>query len=470
MDISFNVIRSIILHCKDVKGAKAKTAAIKYHKDHPGLKEFFKLCLDPSLNYHRRALPVQPFSLKSIYDKHILSHLVQASTARSAALAVSDLNVIARFNLTKAQDWAVNCVLTRKPGCGVGITGCNKIWPGLIREQVYQGCKPDNPAACKNMFMKHSNRNETHACFTEVKYDGMHWICQDGCIRSRQGETVPEPLPDFDWHLDTLCKARGMNPLTSYLAGEALILDSSSSGVRSFLPRKTANPLISNGSSDYCVMLFDMLPTAATAPGVIGTQYHLRRHRLKHAIAVYHDKCMKAGRARVFFSGHFQRTRNWAAAHGLAEKWIASGREGAVHKAPDLQFKPGKQAGVYKDTFSMDVDAVVTGVTKHKVKAGQIGALLCTVPAGESNKEIVFKCGSGLTEAMRTSQADDLTGRVVTITIKDLSKAAGKKPTSVTNPRVADIRSVLKEPDDADAVFGRYLDRTGRRHELDARA
>lgn len=96
----------------------------------------------------------------------------------------------------------------------------------------------------------------------------------------------------------------------------------------------------------------------------------------------------------------------------------AQGGEGLMLRSASAAHRGGRSSDLLKVKSFHDDEALVTAHEEGKGKyQGQVGSLVCITKTGAR-----FKCGSGLTDAMRTKRGAPAPGTVITFKYFELTK------------------------------------------------
>jgi len=399
------------------------------NKDMPNLKEYLKAMLDPTVTYGIKKFPKVTGNLNgycSTLDVLVGLRQLRSLSGNDQKAALETL----LSSMTEPMQELLIYALKKKHPNRIGIKTINSIFPGLIFQVPYMGCKPGTSKAMASLPWKTGvnvqDKEDGMACLAYVDVKGAR-------LYTRQHQEITDAFPDICSELvSAFTKEWTKTGLEQdYIHMELLVC----SGGRP-LERKRGNGLLNKRikgdktALDVRPVLLDTVPCVRSVPSDTDIS---QEHRYEYLWDTYHSYFYVVNQE-TFYSE--QEAREYAASI------IAQGKEGVICKDPDAEWKAGKSSSMLKIKAEFEVDLICTGTNPHKERTGQIGSLICE----SSDGKLVVNV-AGLTDTHRQASPDVFIGRIVTVRANEIIHSKSKGTASLYLPRFIELRIDKDEPD-----------------------
>jgi len=407
----------VIMEIKS-SGSKAQTNFLQSTcEDNDVIKELFRVMLSPEIVYYIKKVPltpINPYNCDVVIRKDI-DLLTRVYSLIRGSLRGDELSSAVQgiwFSCDSYRRKTLEWILDRKNPAKIGKAIVNKVWPGLIREQLYMGAVPGTQEALERLPWN-------KGVAVQIKEDGMTFLVdyEDGepiSIHTRPGQDITEYFPEFF----ASCKVN--NGFTGMVHHEALVYDSES---EILLDRATGNGLINKhikggntGGVDNCLqtVLLDLFNK---------------------------DKPGMSQEDRYNMLNDFKSRMSWVvpqftlfsldAARRFAQQLISSGGEGVICKVRDKPFKDGKPWYSVKIKNEFTCELQVIGTKSHSKKPYELGALLCSSSDRLLKVNVNLRC-----DADRLQHPEDVLGSIVQVRAESVIKSKTKTKASLYLPRM----------------------------------
>ena len=398
-------------------GSKNQENFLRTHcKDNDTIKELFRVMLSPEIMYYIKQVPSDGFRSHSATIRKdidllawVYSLIRHGLRGDSLKTAVQDI-----WNASDPEHQEIlSWILDRKNPAKIGKSIVNKVWPDLIRTQLYMGAVPGTPDALERLPWG-------FGVSVQVKEDGMTFLIDyvDGqpvSIHTRPGQ-------DITWHFPGFLRSCRVVPgFTGMVHHEALVYDSEAEFI---LDRATGNGLINKhikngkteGGVDNCIQTVILDLFDYNNPDM---EQDDRYWRLNNFVS----RTSRRVRQMIYFS--------LASAREYAQDIIRGGGEGAICKDPAQPFKNGKPWYCVKIKNEFTCELEVIGTKPHSKKPEELGALLCASSDGYLEVNVNLRC-----DADRIATPNDVLGSIVQVRAESIIKSKTKAKASLYLPRM----------------------------------
>ena len=406
------------------------------------IKNLFRLMLDTSIVYNITGIP-QTYASEApcdiSTDRALWSHLelLLRMKLRGDALKRKVQGIYNSCDLHRAKvfEW----ILDRQNPAKISAKMCNRVWSGLMYEQLYMGAVPSDATSLGNLPW-------AEGVMVEVKENGMTLIgFTDGentTLRTRNGTDLTEHFPMtavsiaqlhselnfttgvlFHFEAHVLVNTFGSNTLRRE-AGNALITAQVTNGIK-------------GGELDerITLVLLDYYDWT-------GTNAFDRYNKFSE---MKPDLWLRPVEGYLIY--------NVTDAKDWARQLISEGGEGVICKDKSKPWTNGKPLFNVKIKHEFEVELRVTGIKPHSKNPSLIGSLLCSSEDGLLEVAV----GSGLTDEQRSEPWDSWLNSIVTVRSEYITSSKGKKKPSLNNPRVVELRFFDKnKADTLDEIQKQY--------------
>lgn len=344
-----------------------KEEILRAQVDNIQLKTFFKLALDPFINFFQKKQFIQKQN-KTVTVT--LSEAMQQLTSRIAQRVVTGTAAVVEINellsaMNKDDAKCLQMILQKDPRAGLGITTVNKIWPGLIREfPCLLATAWDDKLAAKLPWQT--------GLFSQLKSDGL----RVSIIIDSFGTVTAYTRAGNELNLHGVFDRLGIEFRDVVLDGELLSIDQLTGR---FNNRQTSNGICSKAVKNtlsveesktlHCV-LWDVIPYAHFLQGKSQLQY---KDRWSMLLKMIEQLPTYLGFISVVPS---RIVHSIAQAQEHYQEMLAADEEGTMIKDPTMLWSDGrsKQQLKLKDTSTADL--LVTGFQEGTGKLqGNLGSL-----------------------------------------------------------------------------------------------
>lgn len=443
-------LHQIIQALANEPSTNKKLEILKAHQDNELLKNYFKLALDPTINYFIKVNSLPPsngtnadLTLDDIQAVYI--HLAKRQiTGNSAREYVNQ--ILANLN-PDSQILLMN-MINRDPKCNVGESLSNKCWKGLIPEYPYMRC-------CLLKDVKIENFNWKNGVLSQLKADGM--FCNvskdpDGNVQlmSRNGSVFD--ITKFSQIVGHINRCIRSDTVTH---GELLVKRDGT-----VLPREIGNGILNSvlkgGSFEWNdephLVVWDQIPLSASVPGgSYNVPYYDRGYDLQCQIL---DSDIDFIESKPVFSfeqaiDHYQEV-------------ILRGQEGTIFKDPDAIWKDTTSKQQVKLKIEVDVDLKIIGFTEGKGKnASTFGSVTTMTDDGLLEVNVSGfkdKAQKGIMTRQQINEIrDDLIGTIMTVRSNGIMKPSkNNQQYSLFLPRFVEFRSDKTKADTLEQVIKQF--------------
>ena len=373
------------------------------------LKTFFKLSLDPFINFYIKKIPKYLYDPESKLElRYAMEMLGELSSRRKTGTAAILYLTGILNSLTEDDGEIIKRIIAKDPKCGVAESTVNEIWPDLI---------PTFPVMKASPYDEKTIKNITFPAYSQTKIDGSRCqaVIEDGKVVMYSSNGRPFDLHDmFD---AGLMEDFGDNVV---LDGELVVVEQATGKL---MDRKKGNGLINKavkGTMSYeeakmvHFILFDLIPLEDWKSGDCPLFYENRFKRLVLA---------EAGRHHNFSIVETKIVKSEKDAYDHFKEQYAKGEEGTIlkDKRNIWEGKRSKTQLKFKGILTCDllVIDVQEGTGKYE---GQVGALVCR--SGDNLLEV--NVGTGLSDEHRKQAFDYWIGQIVEVAYNEKIMAKSK--------------------------------------------
>ena len=446
-----------IMKIRATSSKNEKLAILQANTDDKDLKEFLRVCYEPSINFYVRKIDGSCGFQKAMDMKHgdfwawgvnIIANMVhllgnRQITGNEAKQWVCTLHSL----LSPPEQEMIQMLIDRDVRAGFSESTINKVWPGLITDPPYMRCSLPKDA-------KLSSFDWDRGVFSQIKADGMFAnldIGRYGDVRlsSRNGSVFNVEVEGLTDLVVAAREAIKKSDQNVQIHGELLVINASTGAP---LPRQESNgklnALLKSGELDdgleVIMECWDVIPAdSAVAKGTCNTSYAMRFATLSTLLE-------GAESLRLIET---RRVHNMEEAMAHYREALSRGLEGTIIKNPSMIWKDGTSKEQVKMKVEFEVDLRVTGYVEGKGKAaGTLGALECESACGQLKVQV----GSGFTDAMRA----DIWGRkdlnIITVKANSIMPPTSKATSSLFLPIFVEERLDKHEADTLERIQAQY--------------
>jgi ATP-dependent DNA ligase len=375
-------ILEILNQIDATRSKKEKVAIMTQHKDNADLKEFFRLCLHPRINFFQKkdmgivseeAVPTYSLSNAMEYlEKTIAARVV---TGNDAIEGIRD--VLAQVSVDDAE--VLRRILKKKTGCGVD-SSVNDVWPKLIPEHPNLLASPYSQKLAEELDWK-------NGCQVQKKSDGLrisiHVNEDEVIIYSRAGNIL-----DLHGRFDTLLN----EPACFGRVFDAELMVVKANGT--FEDRKTGNGICSKAikgtlskeeSLRMVAVAWDVIPEEVFFGGEKCKSNSVERYnQLKYLIGFDEvSKLIRPIENDIVYSLEEAQT--------IYQKYRDAGEEGAMLKDPSVLWENRRSKKILKMKAIETAELKVTGYNDGQGEfADYVGSLILS---SRDNKVVVSMSG-----------------------------------------------------------------------------
>ena len=410
-----------------------KEDTLKKNRDNATLQRFFKLCLEPRINFFIKKIPTYTPSNDSDTTLDVAMDLLSTLsnrevTGNEAITFLQDL----LCSVDKTTASLIVKIINKNPQCGVSVSTVNKIWPNLITDIPYMRCSLPTDELLSGI-------DWDAGVYSQLKADGMFVnvnVNEHGTVTAHTRNGVPFPMTELQPLVNSLSKstsARGQQ-----LHGELLVK------LGDILPRTTSNGMLNSilhGGSlpdrDYQFVyeVWDTIPIGeARAKNKYTVPYTTRFDLVNKIVGECGDGVVTVIENRLVHSysaayDHFREMRN-------------AGKEGTVIKLSSTIWEDTTSKRQIKMKAEVEVDLRIIGfndaalTSKNRNTFGSI--------ALGTDDNLLLVNATGISDKMRQVMHDtreQLVGKIVTVCVNDLMMPSKTNPQySLFLPRIVEIR------------------------------
>lgn len=436
-------VYGIIKKLEQTPKTNEKLKLLKSYKDHEDLRQFFYMCLEPTVVFGLKKIPKFERSVKLFSLDEAMMELYKFSSRElTGNAAIAHLKHLLS-NTSYETGHLLQRIIAKDPGCKVAESAVNKTWKNCITVTPYMRCKS---GTAKNL------ANIDQPSFAQEKADGlfMNVINDEREINhlSRAGKEI-----DLLGNLQEEILA--MSTTSNFVIhGEGLVM--SEDGIH-FLPRKTGNGIINKAikgtitqaeADRVHLVVWDVIPLQAWKDGICEYPYDLRFDKVSRMIEIANDK----GFAKIMLIDTVE-VQDMVQAKEFFEMKLDEGREGAVLKNKNGIWKDCQSGS--KDQVKMKnqdpADLMCVGTIPHSKKEGWIGSLIM-----ESSDGIIkVNTGSGLDDDDRQKSPDEYIGKVIEMEYNEITVDKKTKQKSFFLPIFKEVRLDKTEADSYELILER---------------
>jgi len=396
-------------------GSKEQLRVLTEHKDSEDIKELFRLMLCPSIVYNIKKVPKElPNAYYRMVEDIELIDKIE-SLLRQDLRGKNLDNEIGRISghCTRTLSEVLSWVLDRKNPAKIGKSLVNKVWPDLVRTQVYMGAVSGSPVNLERLPW-------STGVSVQVKEDGMAILVDylDGtpvAIRTRQGNRIDQYIPKF------FSRLRPCGSWNGTVHHELYVWDTEEDKP---LDRKTGNGLINKCVKNGCPQPgVDNCIQSVILDHYSGGHQGNRYRYLMNFISPWSRRV------------HQETFYSLSDARAYTQKLIQAGHEGTVCKDPSKPFKDGKPWWNVKIKNEFEVELRVIGWKAHSKDSDKLGSLLCQ----SEDCILQVSVGSGFSDEQREDPWVYI-GCIITVRAESVIRNKGKKKPSLYLPRFIEIR------------------------------
>lgn len=416
-------------------GTKDKVRNLALLKDDQAHKEIFRLMLCPTINYYIKKPSVHHLDMSPpviFTDGTLVANVLRLLdlNLRGDALKhyVNKIYQMCDTERAAVLEW----ILDGQNPAKIGRSIVDKIWPGLIYNQVYMGAVPGDDKALERL-------NWIKGINVQKKEDGLSLLFKYTAgipvsIHTRAGQDITKYFPGL------LARQKFLPPEFNYIVHhEGLVWDTED---EVYLDRQVGNGLINKhvkngkigGGVDKSIhtILLDYY----------GTEPQAERY---FYLSKLENETTRRVEQQLVFSE--------AEAREIALGYISKGDEGAICKDPRMPFKNGKPWYCVKMKNEFTVDLRAVDWKEHTKRPGEVGSILC-----QSEDGILEVWVNARTDADRMLDFDSYwKGVIFQVKAESIIKSKTKKKPSLYLPRF-DGGSYYEYIRDDKAVADTYLE------------
>lgn len=439
-------VPTIIKQLESTASRLEKEAILQANRNDGDLKEFFRLCLEPKVNFFIKKIPQykqlqETLSLSTAMG--ILSKLSDRTyTGHAGIKYLTDIFALLSDNDAKMLERIIN----KNPGCGVSVSTANKIWPNLVTDVPYM----------RASLIKSSNYSKIDwkkGVYSQTKEDGMFAsvnVSENAVVSISSRNGTPFPIDQFK-EIANLAVYCGMH--NQQMHGELLIKKDGK-----FLPREKSNGILNSVLHGESIpeghravyVAWDSIPIdKAIAKGKYRVPYSERFSMLQYKFQSM-DDCIVLVDTKIVYS------EEQAMAH-YQEK-LNVGLEGTVIKTPDMIWEDTTSKNMIKMKLDFTCDLEIIGfndaadTSKNK---NLFGSMLLA-----SSDRLLEVSATGFTDKERkeiNDKKDFLIGKIVEVCSNNImkpSKEGGKY--SLFLPRFQGLREDKNEADSLQRIIDQF--------------
>lgn len=388
--------------------------------DSGSVRELFRVMLSPEINYYIKKVPngirhehavTGSTVIRKDIDLLARIYALLRDTLRGDRLktAVQDIYDACDYERQKTFEW----VLDRKNPAKIGKSIVNKVWPDLIRTQLYMGAVPGTPEALERLPW-------SDGVAVQAKEDGMTFLVDyvNGIakeIHTRPGQDITKHFPGFLTSCPTVPGFTGM------VHHEALVFDPED---ELYMDRATGNGLINKhikngkttGGVDNCLRSVILDFYSPAEPDMDQDDRYWK-------LADFISPVSRGVQQVIFFSV--------AEAKDYAQHIIRMGGEGVICKDPRQPFKNGKPwyCVKMKNEFTCELEIIDT--KPHSKKPDELGAVLCTSKDHRLEVWVNLRC-----DADRLQHRNEVLSSIVQVRAESVITSKTKTKASLYLPRM----------------------------------
>ncbi len=439
-------VPTIIKQLESTASRLEKEAILEANRNDADLKEFFRLCLEPKVNFFIKKIPQykmvgETLSLSTAMD--ILSKLSDRTyTGHKGILYLTSI-----FEMLPERDAKMlERIINKNPGCGVSVSTVNKIWPNLVTDVPYM----------RASLIKSSNYSKidwSKGVYSQTKEDGMFAsvnVSENGLVSISSRNGTPFPMDQFQG-IANLAVYCGMH--NQQMHGEILVKKDDK-----FLPREKSNGILNSVLHGEAIpeghravyVVWDAIPIdKAVAKGKYRVPYSERFSMLQYKFQSMDDSIVLVDTAIVYSPEeammHYQEKLN-------------AGLEGTVIKTHDMIWEDTTSKNMIKVKMEVSCeleiigfnDAADTSKNKHL-----FGSMLLA-----SSDRLLEVSATGFTDKERkeiNDNKDFLIGKIVQVCSNNImkpSKQGGKY--SLFLPRYQGMREDKNQADSLQRIIDQF--------------
>lgn len=437
MDMYDLVRNAELLKTKDTE------ALLRSVQGDTSIKGLFKLMLDSSITYNITAIP----------DAHNHNYCIGGSTIYTDAALHSYITILQALNLRgdklkegvqKIYDMSdqhrrgvLKWILDKGNPARISAKMCNKVWPGLMYEQLYMGAVPNTDGALEALPWE-------SGVMVQVKENGMTLIgfCDGGntTLHTRNGTDLTEYFPSTSSLVQAVYSSLGIK--TGVLMHfEAFLVKGVEDGLFS---REEGNAKITAQVTNGTVGGYIDKNIVLVLLDYYAWDDYTTSERYERMCKVQKSSWARIVESRIMFSP--EDAKAWA------RDLILKGGEGVICKHSGKPWTNGKPLFNVKIKHEFECDLVVVGIKPHSKNPYLVGSLVCE----SRDKKLAVSVGSGLTDALRDTLFESWIGRIVTVKAEYITESKGKKVPSLNNPRFIEQRFDLDEANSLEEIQAQY--------------
>lgn len=416
----------VITMVRETSGRNDKMAILTKHTNTRGLREIFRLALDPMTQFYIKKIPdYQPQKHGS--ELHaILPQLKALSTRKVTGTKAKEYLVRVLETVDSEDAKVIECIIKKDMKCGVSIGTANKVWKNLVLDYPCMLCE------------KYSEKNLErikYPAIAQVKEDGMRVnfiVRQNGVdVFSRNGKPLDILVCNhFRAEIMALAAQRGI-----VFDGELLVLDEN--GVE--LPRKKGNGILNKAIKGTIkpeevarirARIWDVIPEEPFFAGKSDIEYAKRLAHLQERFLKTDLNLISLVKTRV--------VHDFEEAKEFYDKIIASGGEGIILKNQLSIWENKRSKDHVKMKVENECELVIVEITEGTDKyEGMLGNFVCE----SSDGKLRVGVGSGFSDSQREEFfTPDMVGKIVTVKYNEVIDSENKDTMSLFLPIFIEVR------------------------------
>ena len=417
---------------------KFKVRVLEREAGNEDLKEFFRLCLDPSINFYIKKVP--QYSKSHTGEKTLADAMEHLSKLSRREVTGSRAKFLVSTLMTECSEddaEVLKRLIKRDPNCKVSVATVNKAWPGLVELWPCMLCEKSTR---KNL------DGIQYPAIIQEKSDGLRdnilHIGGKVLYRTRAGKFIQmhgaldDQVREFAKHLpynDFVIDGEGLVIKPQHIGTPSKFWTSYSDGDL-YESRRTGNGIFNKGIRDTIrpreaamvrLKVWDVIPAAEFFAGTVGgigrfapelkgydlgpvgepLPYKNRITILKNVLKANTDTVTHIGLSLT------RVVKSEREALAFYKMMLEQGKEGAILKNLESVWEDRRSKNQVKLKVEKEIDLRCVGTYPHKKRKNWIGGLNLESECGR----VKVNTGSGLKERHRKLTPDKFLGHVIMI-------------------------------------------------------